>query len=109
MILLAIIMLALGCYIGYKAGKRQAEKELEIVYTQNALLQSYAQQWSDISSNRTNLIMDVAQHQTQTTGATINTVIHLLHSLESKAINNTDTEQQEKINQLINQAKQLTS
>lgn len=114
LITLTIIALALGLFLGYKAGAFYEKKltstlegKIEILENQVRLLQEYSAHWAAESTNRYHLLGQIAQQQTTNTSTQIQTVIQLLQTIQKEEGQNLSKNENEKISQLINQAKQV--
>lgn len=114
--ILIIVALALGLFLGYKAGAYHTNKvnntlrsQIEILENQVSLLQGYSNYWGKETAGSFTLLNTISQHHTSSSASTINTVIQLLSSMQREQGTSMTSESQQKIQELINQAKAITS
>lgn len=103
-----IIILAIGVFIGYKFASWHYKRSNDTIAYQNALLTHYTDFWSATSSNRHQLYGQIAREHTGNISATLNTVIHLLNSLQSSQTQNLNREEQKVIADIITQARSIS-
>lgn len=104
-ILLIILVLAVGAYIGFKAGKlKHIQDAYNLALSQMDILQQYNHHWFSLSKQKHELSATVANEQTKNVAQTMNLVISLMSVLQKEKANSLSTDEQEKINSIINQA-----
>jgi hypothetical protein len=104
-ILAGMTVLALGIFIGYKAGTYFIKKENIILYKQVQLLHGFSQHWAHEATAKNELNKKVAEQQTQNTTTAIQTFIQLLNSFQQRQAENINQEEKEKLDRIINQVK----
>ncbi|HEY1032904.1 MAG TPA: hypothetical protein VGD89_14100 [Flavipsychrobacter sp.] len=105
--LLAIALIAVSFYIGYRVGSRFIRQENSSLYRQVGYLQNVSKFWSEEATGRHQLSGQVAQQSTANLTATMASVIQLLHSIQHSQAQALSAEQHHKVNQLINQARSI--
>ena len=107
LIIVVIIVLALGLFLGYKAGTYHIEKENSVLRTQVSLLQEYSNHWAAESTNRYQLFGEIAQQTSNNSSVTLNTLIQLLSIMQRDQDNTLSNQEKEKINKIIHNATQI--
>lgn len=106
---IAIIILSLVFYGGFRLGGYHMGKENNTLRNQLLLQEKFSTGWAAEATNKYTLSQNVAQQQTNNLQTNMNTVIQLLNTIQKEQIQTLNNEEQEKINQLIYQAKSITS
>ncbi len=106
-VFLILICLAAGGFIGFKIGSHFIRQENITVLKQNVLLQEFSNEWANAARNTTQLTGDIADRQTSNLATTMQTVIQLLDRVKEQQSHMLNGQEQEKVTQLINQAKQV--
>lgn len=108
-IVIIIVSVIVVFFLGFKAGSYFINKENEVLYKQNTLLQTFSNHWANAARSQHELTQDIAEHQTSNLTSTIQAVVYLLSAFERQNAEALSSQENEKITQLINQAKSLTS
>lgn len=111
MVILIVILASLivGGIIGFKIGGYHSMKLVHTVTEENNRLRTFSNVWASAASSTTQISNEVAQHTTQNLNNTLHLVTQLLGTAQRQQENTLSNQENEKITQLINQAKSLTS
>lgn len=104
-ILVIIILLLIGGAIGYRIGSHFSRRENEVLLINNQRHQEFSNQWFNAAKHSTDLSNLIAQQQTANLSTTVNTVVTLLSQFQTQNDGNISQQQNEKVSQLINQAR----
>jgi hypothetical protein len=108
-IVIALILLALGGYCGFRIGSHHIRQENLVLKTNISHLEKFCQVWAAEAAGSYNLSNQVSQMQTNNLTATMLMVIQLLNSYRSQNANGINTNENEKISDIINKAKSIAS
>jgi hypothetical protein len=107
-ILLILVTLSLGGYIGYRIGIYYVGQQNNTLLNQLQLQERFSLEWAQAASGSNQLYQNVAQQQTANLSTTMGTIIQLLHTVQhqpqSSSISPTD---QQRIQNIISQAQTL--
>lgn len=104
-----LISLIIGGVAGFKIGGYHSMKLVHTVTEENTRLREFAKAWASAASSTTQISNDAANQTTHNLNSTIHTVIQLLGTVQQQQANTLSSHENEKVTQLINQAKSLTS
>lgn len=107
MIVVCIILLILGGAVGYWWGVQHSHGVNDVLITQNTFLSDYADGWFQAAKRTSQLTQDIAQRHTGNIAASMNMVIQILNAIRSQQSTVLDTQMQQKVDSLIQQAKSI--
>lgn len=107
-ILLLLVLLAIGFVIGYKTGQWYSNGLNSSLRTQVDMLTVHSRHWAQEATNKYQLSEQISAGQARQVTATLQTVIYMLQVMQKEQQQTLSNEEQEKIELLINQAKQIS-
>lgn len=107
MIIVIIILLGIGGYAGYRYSTRYSSRVTDTLIEHNTHLQQHADDWYNIARSISQFNNNVAQQHTNNIAATMHTVIQLLNTIQRQQSTALDSQETQKINTLIQQAKSI--
>jgi len=107
--ILIILALSIGAYTGWRAGVYFIKKENTTLQNQIDLLEAYANHWAGEATNKYQLSENLSNSQNKNLSNTMNTVIQILQTAEHQSLRNQQIEEQQQINKLIQEAKNITT
>lgn len=108
-IVIAILCLIAGIAAGIRIGSHFSALKLTTVREQLELQRQYSLEWSNAARNQNQLRNEISQHENSTLTTTMETVIHLLNSVGQQQGQALEKQERDKVEQLIQQAKSVTS
>lgn len=106
-ILLIIILLGTGGYIGYRLGTYYVNKENVTLRNQLMLQERFSRTWAAEATDKYTLTQQIAEQQIHSVRDNMQLIIALLGRVEQQEAHNMGKEEKEKINRLISEAKQI--
>jgi hypothetical protein len=106
-IIFIMICLGLVFYGGYRYGSFHTLKENDTLRNQLQLQERFSRQWASEATDKYELSSKVAQQQTQGLGMTMHAVIQLLSTYQFQNAGSMNTQENEKVADIINKAKAL--
>ena len=107
-ILVIIILLLIGGVVGYRIGSHFSRRENEVLLINNQRHMEFSNQWFNAAKQSTELTNTISEQQTTNLSATMQSVIKLLTAFQMQNNGNLNQQQNEKVTQLINQARGIT-
>jgi len=107
--ILIIVCLAVGGFLGFKIGTHFIQQENIVLHKQINLLDTYSKTWASEASQSYQLSNQIAAQQTNNLATNMHNVIQLLHSIQQQQAGTLNHQENEKVTQLINQAKNLSA
>ena len=108
-IIIALILLGLGFYAGFRYGGLHTSKENDTLRNQLMLQERFSRTWAAEATEKYTLSNQVATQQTNNLGSTMHMVIQLLSSYQLQNVGGLNRQENEKVSDIINKAKSIAS
>lgn len=107
MAFIILILFPLCFYGGFRLGSHHTRRENDTLRNQLILQEKFSRNWAAEATDKYTLVQHVGQQHYSNVSSTIQMVVHLLQTIQLEQGHNLSSQENEKINQLINQAKQV--
>jgi len=106
-VVIIIILLGLSFYGGYRFGSFHTAKENDTLRNQLMLQERFSRIWAAEATDKYTLSEQVAAQHVNNLGTTIHTVIQLLSAYQFQNAGNINSQENEKVSELIAKAKSI--